>query len=90
MDRKESKALKTAKKKNTKYVWPLLCYKPGDAGSIPKEFIGFFSLPKAYSCSMALGSTQPLTEMSTRNLLACNGLQARKAENLTAISEPIV
>jgi hypothetical protein len=39
---------------------------------------------------MALGSTQPLTEMSTRNLPADNGRQAPKADNLTAICEPIV
>jgi hypothetical protein len=41
---------------------------------------------------MALGSTQPLTEMSTSNFLGevKGGLSARKADNLTAISEPIV
>jgi hypothetical protein len=39
---------------------------------------------------MALGSTQPLTEMSTRNLLEGKGRPARKADNLTAICEPIV
>jgi hypothetical protein len=39
---------------------------------------------------MALGSTQLLTEMSTRNLLGGKGLLARKANNLTAIYEPIV
>jgi hypothetical protein len=39
---------------------------------------------------MALGSTQPLTEMSTRNLPGGKGRPARKAETLTAISEPIV
>jgi hypothetical protein len=39
---------------------------------------------------MALGSTQLLTEMSTRNLRGGKGQQARKAENLTAICEPIV
>jgi hypothetical protein len=37
---------------------------------------------------MALGSTQPLTEMSTRNLPAGKEWPARKAE-LTAICEPI-
>jgi hypothetical protein len=36
------------------------------------------------------GSTQPLTEMSIRNLLAGKGRPARKADNLTAICEPIV
>jgi hypothetical protein len=43
---------------------------------------------------MALGSTQPLTEMSTRNLPGGGGggkwRPARKADNLTAICEPIV
>jgi hypothetical protein len=39
---------------------------------------------------MALGSTQPLTEMSTRNLPGGKGGPAREAENLSAICEPIV
>jgi hypothetical protein len=39
---------------------------------------------------MALGSTQPLTEMSTRNLPGGKGRPARKAKNLTATCEPIV
>jgi hypothetical protein len=38
---------------------------------------------------MALGSTQPLTEMSTRNLPGGKGRPVREAE-LTAICEPIV
>jgi hypothetical protein len=39
---------------------------------------------------MALGSIQPLTEMSTRNLPGGKERPARKADNLTAIYEPIV
>jgi hypothetical protein len=39
---------------------------------------------------MTLGSTQPLTEMSTRNLPGGKGRSAGKADNLTAICEPIV
>jgi hypothetical protein len=39
---------------------------------------------------MALGLTQPLTEMSTRDLPGGKGLPARKADNLTAICEPTV
>jgi hypothetical protein len=40
---------------------------------------------------MALGSTQPLTEMSTGNLPGgSKGRPERKADNLTAICEPIV
>jgi hypothetical protein len=38
---------------------------------------------------MALGSTQPLTEMSTRIFLGGKGRPARGAGNLTAICEPI-
>jgi hypothetical protein len=39
---------------------------------------------------MALGLTQPVTEMSARNLLGGKGRLASKAENLAAIFEPIV
>jgi hypothetical protein len=39
---------------------------------------------------MALGHTQPLTEMSTRSLCGVNGRPARETDNLTAICEPIV
>jgi hypothetical protein len=39
---------------------------------------------------MALESTQPLTEMSTRNITGGKGRPARKADNFTAICEPIV
>jgi hypothetical protein len=39
---------------------------------------------------MALGSTQPLTEMSTRKSPGGKGRPARKADNLTTICEPIV
>jgi hypothetical protein len=39
---------------------------------------------------MALGSTQPLREMSTRNLPGGKGLPAQVVDNLTAICEPIV
>jgi hypothetical protein len=38
------------------------------AGSHPDEVIGFFNWPNPSSRTMALGSTLPLTEMSTRNL----------------------
>jgi hypothetical protein len=37
------------------------------AGSSPDE-VDFFNLPNPSSRIMALGSTQPLTEMSARNL----------------------
>jgi hypothetical protein len=53
-------------------------------GSIPDEVI-VFSIR-----TMALGSTQPLTEMSNRNLTEGKGRPERGADNLTAICEPIV
>jgi hypothetical protein len=52
--------------------------------------VEFFNLPNPSSRTMALGSTQPLTEMSTRNLPGGKGLPARKANNLTIICEPTV
>jgi hypothetical protein len=39
---------------------------------------------------MVLGSTQPLTEMSTRNLPGGKEWPARKVGNLTAICDPLV
>jgi hypothetical protein len=58
------------------------------------RWIFFFNLPNPSSRTMALGSSQPLTEMSTRNLPGAGGggegWPARKADNLTAIYEPIV
>jgi hypothetical protein len=40
-----------------------LCYKPEGAGSIPDGAVGIFS-----GRSLALGLTQPLTEINTRNI----------------------
>jgi hypothetical protein len=40
--------------------------------------------------TLALGSTQLLTEMSNRNFPGGKGRPARKANNLTAICQPIV
>jgi hypothetical protein len=50
----------------------------------------FFNLPNPSSRIMALGSTQPLTEMSTRNLPGDKKRPARRAGNFAAIYEPIV
>jgi hypothetical protein len=36
-----------------------------------------------------MGAIQPLTEMSARNILGGKGGPARRADNLTAIYEPI-
>jgi hypothetical protein len=59
-------------------------------GSIPDEVVGFFNWPNPFSRIVALRSTQPLTEISTRNLPGGKGRPTRKANNLTAICEPIV
>jgi hypothetical protein len=45
-------------------------------GSFPVEVVGLLSLPNPSSRTMALGSTQSVTEMSTRNL---PGVKGRKA-----------
>jgi hypothetical protein len=60
------------------------------AGSIPDEVIGVFSWSNPSSRTMALGSTQPLTDLSTRNYPGGKGRPMLKADNLTAICEPIV
>jgi hypothetical protein len=60
-----------------------LCYKP--------ESRGFDSrLGNPSSRTMVLGFTQPLIEMSTRNLPGGKALPARKTDSLTDIYEPIV
>jgi hypothetical protein len=59
-------------------------------GSIADEVTGFFNCPNYSSRTMTLGLTQPLTEMSTSNLPGGKGRPAHKADNLTAICEPIV
>jgi hypothetical protein len=52
-------------------------------GSVPDKVIGFFNWPNPSSRSMALGLTQPLTEMSTRSLPGGKVQPAHKADNLT-------
>jgi hypothetical protein len=58
-------------------------------GLIPNEVIEFFNWPKPFNCTMAQGLTQPLTEMSTRNVPGGKWWLVRKADNLT-ICELIV
>jgi hypothetical protein len=60
------------------------------AGLIPDEIIGFFNWPNPSSRTMALGSTQPLTEMSTKNLPGRKGRSVRESDNVTAICKTIV
>jgi hypothetical protein len=45
--------------------------------------LDFLNLPNLSSRTMALGSTQPLTEMSTKNISGRKGRPARKADNFT-------
>jgi hypothetical protein len=58
-------------------------------GSSPDE-VDTFNLHNPSSRTMTLGSTQPLTEMSTRNLPEGKGRPAPKADNLSAICESTV
>jgi hypothetical protein len=63
------------------------------AGSLPVQVsdeVDFFNLPNSSSRTMALGSTQPLTKMSTRNLPGSEKRSAHRADNLAAIYEPNV
>jgi hypothetical protein len=73
-----------------KFIWGHYATSRKVAGFIPGEVHGFFNCPNPSSRTMTVGSTQPLTEMSTRTLPGGKGKPARKADNLTAICEPIV
>jgi hypothetical protein len=56
----------------------------------PMRSLDFPNLPNPSSRTTALRSTKPLTEMNTRNLPGGKGRPEGKADNLTAICEPIV
>jgi hypothetical protein len=51
----------------------------------PMRSLDVFNLPNPSSRTMALGSTQPLTEMSTRNLSGGKGRSGRKADKVTPV-----
>jgi hypothetical protein len=55
------------------------------AGSIPDGVMEFLIDINPSDCTMALGSTQPLTEMSTRRISWWYMRPVRKADNLTTI-----
>jgi hypothetical protein len=57
---------------------------------VPMRWIFFFSWPIPSSRTMALGSTQPLAEMSNMNVPGGKWRPACTADNLTAICEPTV
>jgi hypothetical protein len=60
------------------------------SGYISDEVIGFFDWPNPSSCTPILWSTQPLREIITRTLPEGKGRPVNKADNFTAICEPIV
>jgi hypothetical protein len=53
-------------------------------GSVPDE-VYFFNLPNPFSRTMALGSTQSLTKMSTRNLPGGGGVKDGRRVRLTTL-----
>jgi hypothetical protein len=56
---------------------------------VPDE-VDIFNLPNPSSRTMALGSTQPLSEISTGNLPGGKKRPAHRADNLAALCEPNV
>jgi hypothetical protein len=58
-------------------------------GSISDDEFFFFNWPNHSSRTMDLGSTQPVTEMSTRNLPGAKGRPVRNADNTAGICEAI-
>jgi hypothetical protein len=58
--------------------------------STPDEITGVFNRSILSSLNFVLGVDSSLTEMSTQNLSEGKGWPARKADDLTAICEPIV
>jgi hypothetical protein len=73
----------------TRMVEALCCKPEGSPVRVPDE-VDFFNLPNSFSRTMTLGSTQPLSEISTRNLPGGKNRPAYRADNLAAICEPIV
>jgi hypothetical protein len=55
------------------YLVDTLCYKLKGHGFDSDEATVLFNLPNPSSCTMDLALTQPLTEMSIRNLLGGKG-----------------
>jgi hypothetical protein len=60
------------------------------AGSTAYEIIGFFNRLNPSSRTIALGSTEPITEMSTSHIPGGKWRPACKDDNLTAICEVTV
>jgi hypothetical protein len=63
------------------------------AGRLPVQVpdeMDFFNLPNPSNRTMVLGSAEPLTEMSARNLPWGKKRPTRRADKLAAICEPNV
>jgi hypothetical protein len=58
--------------------------------SLLPDKVDFFNLPNPSSRTMPLGSSQPQTEMSTRNLPGGKGGRPACRADLTTICEPTV
>jgi hypothetical protein len=70
------------------WKWMRLCATSRKVvGSIPNEIGRFFNWLDHSSHAMALRPTQPLTEISTRNLPGCKEWLECKAQNLAIICE---
>jgi hypothetical protein len=59
-------------------------------GQVPMRSLDFFNWPNPSGRTMALGSTQPLTEMIPGDFLGGKWWPAHETDNLIAICEPIV
>jgi hypothetical protein len=66
------------------YLVEELCYKPERLG-IESRRGGFFNLPNPSSRNKGLRSTQPLTEMSTRNIPGGGGVKGGRCVGLTTL-----
>jgi hypothetical protein len=71
------------------YLGEALYYKPYGHGFDPDVFIRLFNFFNPSSRNNILGWTWPVSEMSTRNFSGGKGLPEHKADNLTAICQPI-
>jgi hypothetical protein len=73
-------------------MFAALCYKPKGRISIPDEVNGFFNWPNSSSRTMAPGvdPASNRNEYQEYSWWIKGGWPVRKAENLTAICEPIV
>lgn len=67
-----------------------LCYKLEDQDSIPNSVIGILNLPNLSSRVMALGSTQTLTEMITKNPAEGKGLPAGQSVRQAKLPQTVV